>query len=89
MLRRLFCRATGQFVRRFRSRPFFDGIKFKIMELLTVDELAELLRLSRTRIVLMARHGDLPALLLAGRFRFDVIEIEDWVKQNRVKPGSS
>lgn len=59
------------------------------MELLTVDELAELLRLSRNRIILMARNGDLPALRLDGRLRFEATEIEDWLRQNRVRPGSS
>ena len=59
------------------------------MEILTVDELAELLRLSRNRIVLMARNGDIPALMLDGRLRFNAIEIENWINQNRVKSGSN
>jgi excisionase family DNA binding protein len=58
------------------------------MEILTVDELAELLRLSRNRIVLMARNGDIPALMLDGRLRFNAIEIENWINQNRVKSRS-
>jgi len=53
------------------------------MELLTASELAEVLKISRTRVVLMARRGDLPAVVVDGRLRFDVTEIEAWLKENR------
>jgi excisionase family DNA binding protein len=56
------------------------------MELLTVDELAEILRLTRNRVVRMARNGEMPAVVLDGRLRFDSIEIENWVRQNRINP---
>jgi excisionase family DNA binding protein len=41
------------------------------MELLTVDEVAELLRVSRNKLVLMARRGEIPAISIAGKLRFD------------------
>jgi len=53
------------------------------MELLTASELAEVLKISRTRVVLMARRGDLPAVTVDGRLRFDVAEIEQWLKETR------
>ena len=56
------------------------------MELLTVDELSELLRLSRNKVILMARRGEIPALLVGGKICFDADEIERWLKQNRLKP---
>ena len=56
------------------------------MELLTVDELSELLKISRNRLILMARRGEVPAFSIAGRLRFDAGEIEQWVKRRRVKP---
>jgi excisionase family DNA binding protein len=58
------------------------------MELLTTDELAEILRLPRNRVILMARRGEIPALLLCGKLRFEANEVEAWLKQNRVKPGN-
>ena len=54
------------------------------MELLTVDELAELLRISRNKLILMARRGDIPAISLFGKLLFDADEIGKWLKQNRV-----
>jgi excisionase family DNA binding protein len=57
------------------------------MELLNADEVATLLQLSRNKIVIMARNGDIPAYLLLGKLRFDADEIAEWVKKLRVRPG--
>ncbi len=57
------------------------------MELLTVDEISELLRFSRNQIILMAKRGDIPALSVLGKLRFDANEIENWLKRNRVPGG--
>lgn len=54
------------------------------MELLTVDELSELLKISRNRLILMARRGEIPAFSVDGRLRFDGDEVEKWLKRNRV-----
>ncbi len=54
------------------------------MDMLTVDELSELLKISRNRIVLMAKRGNIPAILVLGKLRFDANEIEKWLKENRV-----
>lgn len=60
----------------------------KPMELLTVDELSELLKISRNRLILMARRGEIPALSVGGKLRFDASEIEKWLKQNALQqPG--
>ncbi|MBI4284159.1 MAG: helix-turn-helix domain-containing protein [Chloroflexi bacterium] len=53
------------------------------MEILTVDEVAELLRLSANRVLLLARRGEIPSLMIDGRARFDAREIEDWIKIQR------
>lgn len=50
------------------------------MELLTVEEIAELLRISRNRVILMARRGEIPSLRVLGKLRFDANEIELWLK---------
>jgi excisionase family DNA binding protein len=57
------------------------------MELLNANELASLLQLSRNKIIIMARNGDIPAYLVLGRLRFDADEIASWVKKLRVQPG--
>ena len=56
------------------------------MELLNVDELATLLQVSRSKVVLMAKAGEIPAYLVLGKLRFDATEIEEWLKRRRVKP---
>lgn len=56
-------------------------------ELLTLEEVSELLRLPRNRLVVLARKGELPAYRLLGRWRFEQKEIESWLENNRVKPS--
>jgi len=57
------------------------------MELLNVDEVATLLQLSRSKVILLAKDGDIPAYLLLGKLRFDADEIAAWLKKLRVQPG--
>ena len=59
------------------------------MELLNADEVATLLQLSRNKVVLMAKSGEIPAYVLLGKLRFDADEIAAWVKKLRVEPGDS
>ena len=54
-----------------------------MIEILTPDEVAELLRLSTNRILLLARRGEIPHIVIDGRMRFDAAEVEDWVKVHR------
>jgi excisionase family DNA binding protein len=54
-----------------------------MIEILTPDEVAELLRLSPNRVLLLARRGEIPSVMIDGRFRFDAGEIEDWIKARR------
>jgi excisionase family DNA binding protein len=53
------------------------------MEIMTAAEISELLRLSKNRVVLLARRGEIPSLLIDGRLRFDATEIEEWLKFKR------
>jgi excisionase family DNA binding protein len=57
------------------------------MELLNVDEVATLLQVSRTKVILMAKNGDIPAYMLLGKLRFDADEIASWLKKLRIQPG--
>jgi len=54
-----------------------------MIEILTADELAELLRISANRVLRLARIGEIPSLMIDGRVRFDAREIEDWIKIQR------
>lgn len=55
------------------------------MEILTTDELADLLRISRNKVILMAQRGELPTLRIMGKLRFDADEVENWLKLHRQK----
>ena len=54
-----------------------------MIELLTAGEVAELLRVSQNRVLLLARRGELPFVSIGGRMRFDAAELEDWLKFKR------
>jgi excisionase family DNA binding protein len=57
------------------------------MELLNADELATLLQVSRNKVIIMAKNGEIPAYMLLGKLRFDADEIAAWLKKLRLKPG--
>ncbi len=52
---------------------------------LTLDELAEYLKLSRTKLYQMAQEGKIPASKIGALWRFNRKEIDDWVTNQR--PG--
>src|SRR5262249_33660093 len=54
-----------------------------MIEILTPDEVAELLRVSSNRVVLLARRGEIPFLTVDGRLRFDARDVEDWLRSQR------
>lgn len=47
---------------------------------------AELLGLSPETVARMAQRGEIPSRLIAGRYRFDLQEVEAWLEEQRV-PG--
>ena len=53
------------------------------IEILTPDEVGELLRLSSNRIIVLARRGEIPFLTIDGHSRFDAKDIEDWLRYQR------
>lgn len=53
---------------------------------LTIDELAEYLKLSRTKLYRMAQAGEIPAYKVGVQWRFNREEIDDWVTSQR--PGA-
>ena len=56
---------------------------------LTLDELAEYLKLSRTKLYRMAQKGEIPASKIGTQWRFNRKEIDDWVSNQRPDGASS
>lgn len=56
---------------------------------LTLDELAEYLKLSRTKLYRMAQTGDIPASKIGAQWRFNRKEIDDWVTSQKPGGGAS
>ena len=55
----------------------------------TPMELADYLKLGRTKLYRMAQDGSIPASKLGNQWRFDRDEIDAWMKRQRPnKPGS-
>jgi excisionase family DNA binding protein len=50
---------------------------------LTLDELAESLKLSRTKLYRMAQEGEIPASKIGAQWHFKRKEIDDWVTSQR------
>lgn len=53
------------------------------IEILTPEEVGELLRVPANRVIALARRGELPYLTIDGRMRFSADDIEDWLKYQR------
>ena len=52
---------------------------------LTIDELAEYLKMGRTKLYRMAQDGELPASKIGNQWRFDREEIDEWMRRQRPK----
>ncbi|VAW95904.1 hypothetical protein MNBD_GAMMA22-1898 [hydrothermal vent metagenome] len=50
---------------------------------LTLDELAEYLKLSRSKLYRMTQDSEIPASKVASQWRFDRHEIDEWMKKQR------
>ena len=60
-----------------------------MIDLLTTEELAELLRVSPNRVLLLVRRGEIPTLRVCGKIRFDANDIQGWLEQLKVRQGCS
>ena len=49
-------------------------------ELLTTKEIAKYLRLRPETILRMVNKGEIPAIRIGGRFRFDKAQIDEWLR---------
>ncbi len=59
------------------------------MKVLTVDEVASLLKLTRVTIYRMAKAGDIPSLKVGKVWRFPEAEIEAWLMEKIRVKGTS
>jgi excisionase family DNA binding protein len=63
----------------------------KIMEKfdkwLTIDELANYIKMSRTKLYGMAQRGEVPASKIGNQWRFDREEIDRWMKAHATGKG--
>jgi len=51
--------------------------------LLTPDEVAQMLRVARKTVIVMARDGRIPSVRVGRFVRFDSTEIDRWIDQHR------
>jgi excisionase family DNA binding protein len=56
---------------------------------ITLDELAEYLKFSRTKLYRLAQEGEIPASKVGSQWRFNRQEIDDWVTNQRPSGTSS
>jgi len=54
---------------------------------LTIDELAEYLKMGRTKLYRMAQEGDLPASKVGNQWRFDRDRIDAWMNDKMSAPS--
>ena len=55
---------------------------------LTIDELADYLKMGRTKLYRMAQKADMPASKVGNQWRFDREEIDVWMKSQRPAAAS-
>lgn len=53
----------------------------------TVKQVAEHLQLSEAKVYAMARSGEIPAKKIGSQWRFDIAEVDDWVRGQDPNPG--
>lgn len=53
------------------------------MKTYTVEEIAEALKLHPYTVRRLCREGKIPAFKAGGQWRFDLGEVENWVKNQR------
>lgn len=52
---------------------------------LTIDQIADYLQVSKEKIYKICQKGRMPASKLGGQWRFDIKEVDLWVRQQRPK----
>jgi len=58
-------------------------------ELLTIDEVAEILAVSPVTIYRYKKEAGLPYIKIGKILRFDKEDLWDWIQQHKIKPSKS
>lgn len=54
---------------------------------LTIDQIADHLQISKEKIYKLCQRGKMPASKVVGQWRFDLKEVDAWVRTQRPKKG--
>ena len=57
-------------------------------EILTLPEVASLLKVAEKTVYTMAQKAHLPAFKVGGQWRFKRVDIDRWIEQQKVASGS-
>lgn len=55
-------------------------------EILTLPEVAQLLKVADKTVYTMAQQGQIPAFKVRGQWRFKRLDIDDWIEQQKAAP---
>jgi len=55
---------------------------------MTIDELADYLKMGRTKLYRMAQECEIPASKIGNQWRFDREEIDEWMRKQRPTSAS-
>jgi excisionase family DNA binding protein len=60
---------------------FVPGVKRMSEEILTIQEVAKLLKVADKTVYTMAKRGDLPAFKVGGLWRFRRLDLDAWITE--------
>jgi len=60
--------------------------KNAVSAMLTVTEVAEYLKISRSMIYRLLKRGELPGFKIGGDWRFNAEEIDRWLEERKIGP---
>ena len=52
-------------------------------EILTLPEIAQLLKVAEKTVYTMAQRGEIPAFKVRGQWRFKRVDIDSWIEQQK------
>lgn len=58
-----------------------------MQELMTPDEVAKILRVTKTKVYRLVRSGDLQCYRVGNRMRFDEDQVQDYLRSGDNPPG--
>lgn len=53
------------------------------MDILTLPEVAELLKVADKTVYTMAQRGELPAFKVRGQWRFKLVDMDRWIEEQK------